>query len=84
MSIWMSSVLSDGWKIGLFKVGMLVQYLFLSHAGSEPSQHIPNGNAESADAGLAAAFTRLNGNPWRSQPACTPRFPYGILSPRPS
>jgi len=49
-------------KVGWLKVGIVLKYLLLGCASGEPSQHIPDGDAQTADAGLAGALAGLDGD----------------------
>jgi hypothetical protein len=39
---------------------MFVENFFFRHAGSEPAQDVPEGDAKSANARLSASLARLN------------------------
>jgi hypothetical protein len=49
-------------KVGWLKVGIVLKYLLLGCASGEPSKDVPDGDAQTADAGLAGALAVLDGD----------------------
>ena len=54
--------IKNGLKILWLKIGVVLENLFLGCAGCEPAEYVPHGDAQAADAGLAGALARLDGD----------------------
>ena len=55
--------LIDSREVRLLDVGVFLEDLLLGHAGAEPAENVPDGDAETSYAGLAATLARLDGDP---------------------
>jgi hypothetical protein len=49
-----------GREVRLFEVGMFIENLVFGHSRAKPPEHIPDGNTQSADAGLSPSFSGLD------------------------
>src|ERR1035441_5913656 len=56
------SVVEDGGKIGGFQLRIVGEDLILADTSRQPTQNLPDRNAQTADAGLARALPWLDGD----------------------
>ena len=53
----------DGGEVCLFEFGEVVENFRFRHTGGEPAEHIPNGDSQAADAGLAGTLPCFDCDP---------------------